>query len=90
MFSRQKSALIIIASFAPTRSCQDFSRNDIVFMRLCALSAHSFKEERRRGQLGLRRQPVPDPNSRGEEGVQLGVYMGVGQENVVGLSRVRC
>ena len=80
-------ALIVIASFAP-RGRQDFCLNDIVFMRLPALSAHGFKEERRRGQLGLSRQPVPDSDSRGEEGVEVGVNMRVGQEKSVGLSRV--
>ena len=80
--------MIIIASFAPARGRQDFGVNDVVFMLLPALSAHGFEEERRRGQLGLSRQPVPDSDSRGEEGVEVGVNMRVGQEKSVGLSRV--
>ena len=58
MFSRQESAVIIIASFAPTPGRQDFGLNDVIFMLLPALSAHGFEEERRRRQLGLSRQPV--------------------------------
>ena len=58
-------------------------------MLLPTLSANGFEEERRRGQLGLSRQPIPDSDSRGEEGVKVGVYMRVGQEKYVGQSRVR-
>ena len=86
---RQESAVIIIASFASTRGRQDFCVNYVVFMLLPALSAHGFEEERRQGQPGVSRQPVPDSDSRGEEGVEVGVNMRVGQEKSVGLSKVR-